>query len=49
VPEEVQGIRKNFFSESRVIHWIRVPREAVVSASLGVFKTRLVRALGNLV
>jgi len=32
------GIRKNFFTESAIKHWNRLPREAVESPSLGVSK-----------
>jgi len=34
--------RKNFFTVRVAEHWIRLPREAVESPSLGIFKTHLV-------
>ncbi|KFR09780.1 hypothetical protein N306_08442, partial [Opisthocomus hoazin] len=42
------GIRK-FFTMRFVRHWNRLPREAVDAPSLTVFKSRLDRALRNLV
>jgi len=43
------GIRKKFFTMRVVEHWHRLPREAVDAPSLEAFKTRLDRALSNLV
>ncbi|KGL98444.1 hypothetical protein N301_14289, partial [Charadrius vociferus] len=42
-------IRKKFFTLRVVRHWNRLPREAVDSPSLEVFKARLDGALSNLV
>ncbi|KFP50660.1 hypothetical protein N323_12274, partial [Cathartes aura] len=42
-------IRKKFFTVRVVMHWNRLPREAVDAPSLEVFKTRLDAALSNLV
>ena len=42
------GIRKKLFTARVVRHWHRLPREAVAAPSLGGFKARLDRALGNL-
>ena len=42
-------IRKKFFTMRVVKHWNRLPREAVDTPSLAVFKARLVGALSNLV
>ena len=41
-------IRKKFFTQ-RVMHWNRLPREAVDAPSLEAFKARLDGALSNLV
>ena len=42
-------VRGNFFIKRVVTHCHRLPREAVDSPSLGVFKARLDGALGSLV
>jgi len=42
-------IRKKFFTMRVVEHWHRLPREAVASPSLAVFKARLDGALSNLI
>jgi len=42
-------IRKKFFTMRVVKHWNRLPREVVDAPSLETFKTRLDRALSNLV
>ncbi|KFV47690.1 hypothetical protein N341_06410, partial [Tyto alba] len=42
-------IRKKFFTVRVVRHWNRLLREAVAAPSLEVFKTRLDRALSNLI
>jgi len=42
-------MRKKFFTMRVVRHWHRLPREAVASPSLGVFKARLDGPLSNLV
>ncbi|KFO75104.1 hypothetical protein N303_07602, partial [Cuculus canorus] len=42
-------IRRNFFTKRVVRHWHRLPREAVDTPSLEVFKARLDGALGSLV
>jgi len=42
-------IRNNFLTMRVVKHWHRLPREVVGAPSLETFKTRLDRALSNLV
>ena len=42
-------IRKKFFSQRVVMHWNRLPKEAVDAPSLEAFKARLDVALGSLV
>ena len=42
-------IRRKFFTQRVVMHWIMLPREVVDAPSLGAFKTRLHVALGSLV
>jgi len=42
-------IRENFFTMRVVKHWHRLPREAVATPSLAVFKARLDGALSDLV
>ena len=41
-------IRKKFFTERVVMHWNRLPKEAVDAPSLQAFKARLDVALGSL-
>ncbi|KFV88496.1 hypothetical protein N308_06483, partial [Struthio camelus australis] len=41
-------LRKNFFTVRVPEHWSRLPREAVESPSLEIFKTRLDVILGNM-
>ncbi|KFV73865.1 hypothetical protein N308_09567, partial [Struthio camelus australis] len=41
------NLRKNFFTARGTEHWNRLPREAVESPSLEIFKTRLDAILGN--
>ncbi|GAB0206037.1 hypothetical protein GRJ2_003069300 [Grus japonensis] len=43
------GIRKNFFMESVVKHWNRLPREMFALTSLEVFKRRVDVVLGDVV
>jgi len=40
-------IRKKFFTMRVVMHWHKLPREAVDAPSLAVFKARLDGALSN--
>ncbi|KAK4832284.1 hypothetical protein QYF61_021683 [Mycteria americana] len=42
-------IRKNFFTESVVKHWNRLPREVVESPSLEVFKRHIITVLHKIV
>jgi len=42
-------IRKKFFTMRVVKHWNRLPREVVEAPFLETFKTRLGRALSNLI
>ncbi|KFZ67468.1 hypothetical protein N338_03255, partial [Podiceps cristatus] len=42
-------IRKKFSTTRVVMHWHRLPREAVDAPSLEVFKARLDGALSNLI
>jgi len=42
------NVRKNFFTLRVTEHWNRLPREAVESPSLEIFKTRLDEVLYNL-
>ena len=41
--------RKTFFTVRVVKHWNRLPRDVVEAPSLEIFKTRLDRALSNLI
>jgi len=41
-------MRKNFFPLRETEHWHRLPREAVESPSLEIFKTRLDKVLCSL-
>jgi len=43
-----RNMRKNFFPLRVTEHWNRLPREAVESASLEIFKTRLDKVLYSL-
>ena len=42
-------IRRNFFTQRVVMHWNRLPKEAVDAPSLEAFKVGLDVALGSLV
>ncbi|KFV75641.1 hypothetical protein N308_00153, partial [Struthio camelus australis] len=42
------NLRKIFFTVRVTEHWNRLPREAVESPSLEIFKTRLDVILGNM-
>ena len=42
-------IRNNYFTQSVVTHWNRLPKEVVDAPSLEAFKARLGVALGSLV
>ncbi|KFV78341.1 hypothetical protein N308_11969, partial [Struthio camelus australis] len=42
------NLRKNFFTVRVTEQWTRLPREAVESPSLEIFKTRLDVILGNM-
>ncbi|KFV87623.1 hypothetical protein N308_00210, partial [Struthio camelus australis] len=42
------NMRKNFFTVRVTEHWNRLPREAVESPSLEIFKSHLDTVLGNL-
>jgi len=42
-------VRKKFFTTRVMRHWNRLPREAVATPFLEVFKARLDGALSNLV
>ena len=42
-------IRRKFFTQRVVMHWNRLPKEAVGAPSLQAFKARLDVALGSLV
>ena len=43
------GMRRKFFAQRVVMHWNRLPKEAVDAPSLEPFKARLDVALGSLV
>jgi len=42
-------IRRKFFTQRVLMHWNRLPKEAVDASSLEAFKARLDVALGSLV